>query len=109
MFRFLARFLGVWLVAAAMVIAVVDGARSIAASQVVLTPLSASWAFVSEAAGRAPVEAGEAAGLPWPFDVALAWLLTAPSAAVLAIIGFALLLAGHKRRERDAFGRHFPA
>jgi hypothetical protein len=43
MFRFLSRFLGVWLVAAALVAATVDGAKSIAASSLVLTPFGETW------------------------------------------------------------------
>ena len=40
MLRFLSRFLGFWLVAAALVAGVVDGAKSIAASALVITPLA---------------------------------------------------------------------
>ena len=108
MFRFLARFIGVWLVAASLVVAVVDGAKSIAASSLVLTPLAETWATISEAASSNS-EAGGPAELPWPLDIAIAWLLAAPTAAVLFVIGFLLLIAGRKRRERDAFGREYPA
>ena len=49
MLRFLSRFLGFWLVAAAVVMGVVDGAKSIAASAVVTTSLAEVWALVAGA------------------------------------------------------------
>jgi hypothetical protein len=105
MLRILSRFLGIWLLAGALVAAVVDGARSIASSSVVLTPAGETWATFAAWAGIAR-EPGEAAGLPWPLDVALAWIAAAPTVAVLAALSFLLLSAGRRRRER-AFGREF--
>src|SRR5690606_5071230 len=43
MLRFIARFLGLWLLAGALVALVIDGARTIAASQMVMTPLGGLW------------------------------------------------------------------
>src|SRR5918993_2587544 len=43
MLRFLLRTLGIWLLAGALVAVVMDGARSIAASAPVLTPLAEVW------------------------------------------------------------------
>jgi hypothetical protein len=96
MFRFLARFLGFWLVAAALVAAVVDGAKSIAASAFVTTPLAEAWAAVA----RLTAEGGDAPAAPpaWPLDVALAWLGAAPTFAALAAIGVVLLVLGSRRR-----------
>jgi hypothetical protein len=97
MLRLLSRFLGYWLVAGALVAAVVDGAKSIAASAWVTTPLADTWAAVAAGLG---IEAGS---LPQPFsspavDAAVAWLFAAPTAAVLAVLGFLFLAAGRKRR-----------
>jgi hypothetical protein len=96
MLRLLSRFLGYWLVAAALIAAVLDGAKSIAASAVVTTPLADSWAMVSSVLG------GEGA-VPQPFpqpalQAVMNWLFAAPTAAVLAALGFLLLVAGRKRR-----------
>jgi hypothetical protein len=107
MLRFLARFLGFWLVAAALVAAVVDGAKSIADSALVLTPLSATWTALAGIGADAPADPALPA-LPWPADLALAWLMAAPTVAVLAVPGVALLILGAKRR-RPFLSREFAA
>jgi hypothetical protein len=91
MLRFISRFIGTWLVAGALVAAVVDGAKSIAASSVVITPLSETLALIAsgEASGG---PAAPAPGFIW------SWLLGAPTAALLAALGFLFLAAGRKRR-----------
>ena len=105
MLRFLARLLGYWLVAAALALAVVDGAKSIAASTVVLTPLSETWATVAAFGG---VDTGTSTPISygWPADAVLAWLVSAPTVAVLGALGVLLLVAGRKRR-RPVIGREF--
>jgi hypothetical protein len=108
MLRFLARTVGYWIVAAALVAAVVDGARSIADSALILTPISESWASIAAFAGWEAAAADLAAYIVWPLDIAYMWLLAAPTAIVLAIIGVLLLLAGAKRR-RPSIGREFMA
>ena len=100
MLRFLARFLGYWLVAAALVAAVVDGATSIAASRLVLTPLTGTWATLAALLGS------EAAA--WPEDAVLALILSAPTVLALAAAGIFLLFAGTRRR-RTSFGRGYAA
>ncbi len=111
MLRFVSRFLGCWLVAAALVAAVVDGAKSIAASALVLTPVAETWAALA-ALGAAPAAdpAAAAAAPPpaWPLDALSAALLSAPTAAVLALLGFLFLVAGRKRR-RTFLGREYAA
>ena len=111
MLRFIARFAGYWLIAAALVAAVVDGAKSIAASALVLTPLAETWATLSangEGGGEAVVPPSAGAPGAEPLDAVVQWLLAAPTAAVLGIIGFLLLAAGRRRR-RPALGREFAA
>jgi hypothetical protein len=107
MLRFATRFLGFWLVAGALVVAVVDGAKSIAASSLVTTSLGETWATIAalgagESATATPLTA------PWPFDMPLQWLLAAPTVAVLAIPGVALLILGAKRRP-PSLSREFAA
>jgi hypothetical protein len=103
--RFLARFTGYWLIAAALVAAVVDGAKSIAASALVLTPLAETWAALSALGGGAA--AADPAAVA-PLGDAAQLLFSAPTAAVLGILGFVLLAAGRRRR-RPALGREFAA
>jgi len=91
MFRFVLRFVGVWLFAAAMVMAVVDGAKTIAASSLVLTPVAEVWAIVArqEAAGAAP------AG---PLAEYLPFVMPVPAAVLFAVLGVLLLVAGRRPR-----------
>ena len=106
MLRFLARFVGVWLIAGALVAAVVDGAKSIAASTVALTPIGESWAGLARLLGEA--ETAPEGPATWPFDAIVAWLLSAPTFAVLAVAGAALLAAGRRRRS-TYLGREYAA
>jgi len=100
MLRFFARFLGFWIFAAAIVAAIVDGAKSIAASAIVVTPLSETWAAIAASGGSQPP--AEAPQIPWPLDVALAWLLAAPTVGVLALVGVLLMILGAKRGRGSA-------
>ena len=102
MLRLLSRFVGVWLIAGALVAGVVDGAKSIAGSSLVLTSLRDSWAGLTALLGEAG--SGEAVAAPWPFDALLNWLLAAPTVAVLVLAGALLLAAG--RRRRSAYLAH---
>jgi hypothetical protein len=105
MFRLLARFAGFWLVAAALVAAVVDGAKSIASSAFVATPFAETWATLFTSPGEGAPTTVEA---PWPLELIFAWLLAAPTVAVLLVPGILFLIAGAKRR-RHPLGREFAA
>jgi hypothetical protein len=96
MLRFLARSLGFWLVAAAVVAGVVDGAKTIAASTLVITPLAETVSMLAAAAqAQAPVVTED---WPWLLSLPLQFLLGAPTVFVLAAPGIALLVLGAKRR-----------
>jgi hypothetical protein len=108
MLRFIARSLGYWLVAAALVAAIVDGAKSIAASGLVLTPLFETWASIAALAGWEASAGALADYILWPFDILFVWMLSAPTVVVLAAFGALLLALGAKRR-RPSIGREFAA
>ena len=99
MLRFFSRFLGIWAVAGALVFAVIDGAKSIAASALILTPVADAWTLLGGARG-------DGATWPWPFGQAVEFVLAAPVAAVLAALGFLLLAAGRKRYHRFPGGEY---
>jgi hypothetical protein len=109
MLRTLARFLGIWLLAAALVVAVIDGAKSLAASEVVVTDMAGALAMVDQvlpgpqAATDTPPAPAEEQG----FGI-LAFLLVAPAAPLLALAGVLLLIVG-RRRPRHPLGREFMA
>jgi hypothetical protein len=107
MLRWFVRFVGLWLVAGALVAAVVDGAKSIGASRLVLTSVAETWTTMAEF-GEAESVVFEPPSAPWPLDILLDWLYAAPSAAVLAVLGFLLLVAGQRPR-RPQLGPEFAA
>ncbi len=107
MLRFIARLLGYWLIAAALVAAVVDGAKSIAASALVLTPVNETYTTLA-ALGQPDGTEVAIPTAPWPFDMALTWLMAAPTAAVLAALGVVFLVLGAHRR-RPFLSREFAA
>ena len=101
MLRFFCRFLGIWSFAAALVFGLVDGAKSIAASGVVTTPLAETLAMLGGSQGaEAP------ASTPWPLGPTLDWLLAVPVAIVLLALGIMLLAIGRRRRQ-PRIGREF--
>lgn len=100
--RLVLRVLGTWLVGLALVLAVIDGTKSLAANAPVLTSLEQSWLGVhaaSLAAVHGFITERYFASL---LDGVLAALLGYPGFAVFGVLGFALLLIGRKPR-RDRF------
>jgi hypothetical protein len=96
--RFLIRLVGMFVFAAAFVMVVIDGTRSIAGDRLILSSLA------------------DAVGILWPnavmvlsamlgsvhevlWDPAGAWLFAQPAFAVLGILGLVLLFIGRPRRE----------
>ena len=47
MIAFIARFIGLWMIAGALVALVIDGTKTIAASTLTVTPLGQSWYSIS--------------------------------------------------------------
>ncbi|WP_029350574.1 hypothetical protein [Bosea sp. 117] len=101
MIRFVLRFVGLWLLAGGFVAFVVDGTRSIASSEIVMTPFGEAWFAVSSGTlarfqelvtTKLSADVWERLGVP---------LLAAPLFAVLGIAGVLLLLLGRARRRRE--------
>ena len=102
MIRFLLRFAGLWLFAIALVAAVIDGAKTIAAAELVLTPLGLAWsqlAPVSLIQTQFAIE--EHLGQPWLWDVIAEWVLSAPVWLVFGILGLLLMLLGRRRQGKS--------
>jgi len=95
--QFLFRFIGFWLVAGGFVALIVDGTRSIAASQLLFT--SAGDAWYTLAPGRLEqIEASAGTAAPWLWNAVAAPALTLPASALLVLTGLALLGLGRVRR-----------
>lgn len=97
MIRFLLRAVGLWVLAAGFVAAVIDGMRSIAASTFVTTSALASWGELAPGTlgvVRTTLE-GKVGTFAWsPLTTSL---LALPAWALLAVIGAALIALGRPR------------
>lgn len=94
MIRFLVRFLGYGLVAAGFVSLVIDGARSIANSAPVITPLAETLATLLRERYALIQPAIERNIHPLLWDPVLLWLTLAPTALVALGLGFLLVRLG---------------
>jgi hypothetical protein len=95
--RLIGLFIGLALLAGAFAAAVIDGARSIAASRLTLTPLGATlyWAFPNKMPLLQPFIERQIHPLLW--DPILYHLLLAPNWAVFGVVGLALLYMLRKK------------
>lgn len=97
MLAFLARSIGLVLLAVAVVSAVLDLTRTVAASAPVVTPLGESWSAVSpgtRALARAAVTERVA---PFVWDGPVTWALALPTWAVFGALALLFLWAGRSR------------
>ena len=95
MFRFLFRFLGLWMLAGAFVSLVIDGTRSIIAGRLVILPLIDVLATLHPASAEWLTAAGEDLS-PW-LQVALGFVLNAPLWIVLGVLGVFFVFIGRRR------------
>ena len=98
MLRFLSRFIGLWLLAGALVALVVDGAKTIAAGSIITTPLGQLWYSVSPDTLNTAQAAVQRSFHPLLWDPVIQSILVAPSFVVFGVLGALLMLAGRKKR-----------
>ena len=107
MIAFLARFVGLWLIAGALVALVVDGTKTIAASSLTMTPLGLAWYSIGPASLMQTQEfvqrQVEAYIGHWLWDPMIQWILMAPTWAVLGILGAGFVYVGRRRRMKSAY------
>jgi hypothetical protein len=100
MFRFLFRLMATVSLAVAVIMAVLDVTRTIAASRLVLTPLGDSWASVSpstlDQARSFVVENAH----PLVWNPLVTSVLAQPGFAVFGLLAFLLYAIGHRPRRR---------
>ncbi|ESR26350.1 hypothetical protein [Lutibaculum baratangense] len=99
MLRFLARLIGLFLLAGATIAVIVDGATSIGASRIAIVPFGALWI------GVAP-QSLEAIRLflvndlaAWLWDPVFTGFLKLPAFAVLGLFGWLFLALGRRRHD----------
>lgn len=103
MIRFLFRLLAVFSLAIAVVMAVIDATRSIAASQWVTTPLIESWSSFSAGTLAAAEAFTRDAMLPELWDLVAVTVLAAPGFAVFAVLALLFYAIGRRPQRRDRF------
>jgi hypothetical protein len=98
MIRFLFRLLGLLCLAAAFLLLVYDGTKSIAASRLYLTSVRMLWDLVNAAslANLKPLIQPYAGGFLW--DPVMVSILAAPAWSLLGVLGILLILAGRRKK-----------
>jgi hypothetical protein len=105
MIRFLFRFLGVLILAAAFILLVYDGAKSIADSRVYIYKLGQLWTDIS-ASSLESLKASAETHLPIQvWDPVALTLLEQPAWLVLGVTGILFILIGRKRKPLIGYGR----
>ncbi len=103
MFRFLFRLLSVFALAVAVVMAVIDATRSIAASAWVMTPLSQSWESLSPDTYAAAGEFLRDTMMPEAWDPVALTVLGLPGFAVFAAVALLFYIVGRRPERRGRF------
>jgi hypothetical protein len=98
--RLLFRLIGTWLLGVALILLIIDGTRSLAADEIVMTSLADTWAFV-HAQSLEEVRVFLATRFFGPIvEPAVSTILTLPGWLVLAVPGTLIAWMGRTRRAR---------
>ena len=107
MIGFLSRFIGLWMIAGALVALVIDATKTIAASKLTVTPLGLAWYTLSPSTLMAAQEfvqrTIETTVGRWLWDPVIQWILLLPTWAVFGALGFLLTYLGRRRRLKVAY------
>jgi hypothetical protein len=107
MIGFLSRFLGLWLIAGALVALVIDATKTIAASRLTVTALGEAWASLGMASLMAAQEFVQQTLEPtigrWLWDPLIQSILLLPAWVVLGALGFLFTWLGRRRRIKVAY------
>jgi hypothetical protein len=105
MIRFLFRFIGLISLAAAFILVIYDGTKSIAGNSLSLTTVRALWELINAGslAKVKPLIDHYAGGLLW--DPIMLSILAAPAWALLGLFGILLLILGRKKRPLIGYAR----
>jgi hypothetical protein len=105
MIRFLFRFVGLICLAAAFILVIYDGTKSIAGNNLYLTSVRALWDLINAGslAHLKPLIVPYANGYLW--DPVMVTFLQAPSWGVLGVLGIFLILLGRKKKPLIGYAR----
>jgi hypothetical protein len=98
MIRFLFRLFGLICLAAAFLLLVYDGTKSIAANHLYFTSVRTLWDLVNAAslASLKPLILPYAGGILW--DPVMLSILAAPAWSLFGVVGIVLILAGRRKK-----------
>ena len=105
MIRFLFRSIGLIILAAAFVALVYDGTSSIAAKEVVVTPLGQVWRNFNQNSLLLLQPAIERHVAPWAWQILIQPVLERPTWLVLGVLGAILILLGRKKKPLIGYAR----
>lgn len=105
MIRFLLRFIGLWLLAAAFIFFVYDGTKSIAGNAVFLTSVGETWTAIHSTSLQLLQPAIERHVAIWLWDPVILSVLTAPTWLVFGILATLLIIAGRKPKPMIGYVR----
>ena len=105
MIRFSLRFIGLLSLAAAFILVIYDGTKSIAGNAVAMTTVRSLWETLNAASLQSlrPTIENSVGRFAW--DPVFTGFLTTPSWAVLGLIGIVLIVLGRKRRPLIGYAR----
>jgi hypothetical protein len=105
MIRFLLRFIGLICLAAAFILVIYDGTKSIAANRLFITSTRTLWELINAGSLQKlkPLLDPYAHGFLW--DPVMVSILAAPSWSLLGGFGILLLLLGRRRKPLIGYAR----
>jgi len=105
MIRFLLRFIGLICLAAAFILVIYDGTKSIAANKLFLTSARTLWELINAGslAKLKPLLEPYAGGILW--DPLMVYILEVPSWSLLGGFGILLLLLGRRKKPLIGYAR----
>jgi len=101
--RFIMRLIGTWLLGGALVLIIIDGTKSLAANELVLSSLSDAWALLHEQSLTDAVAWAEANGFAAAWAVLRDTLFSWPGFVVLGVPGLLLAVSGRSRTSRERY------
>ena len=106
MIRFIFRFLGLWILAAAFIFLIYDGTKSISdRTDFFITRTSDVWSAIHQNSLLALQPAVERS-LPWLWNPGLVAVLAQPAFLALGVVGTLLILFGRKKRPLIGYSRN---
>ena len=108
MIGFFSRFVGLWLIAGALVALVVDATKSIAASALTVTSLGDTWGSINLVSLMSVQQfvqrTVESYVGHWLWAPLIQWILLLPTWAILGAAGILLTYLGRRRTRKAAYG-----